>query len=48
MWTASDIYTSDMTAEEKYDAALQAALWAIFEAAGYTVRLNGKVYRSLP
>lgn len=30
------IYTSSMTAEEKYDAALQAALgW--FEAAGYTV-----------
>ena len=32
----NDIYTADMTAEEKYDAALQAALgW--FEAAGYTV-----------
>ena len=32
----NDIYTSEMTAEEKYDAALQAAL-GYFEAAGYTV-----------
>ena len=32
----NDIYTSDMSAEDKYEAALQAALgW--FEAAGYTV-----------
>ena len=32
----NDIYTSGMTTEEKYDAALQAAL-GYFEAAGYTV-----------
>ena len=32
----NDIYTSDMTAEQRYDAALQAAL-GYFEAAGYTV-----------
>lgn len=32
----NDIYTSDMTAADKYDAALQAAL-GYFEAAGYTV-----------
>ena len=37
----NDIYTSDMTAEQKYDAALQAAL-GFFEAAGYTVQ-NGKL-----
>jgi peptide/nickel transport system substrate-binding protein len=35
------IYTSDMTTEEKYDAALQAAL-GYFEAAGYTVE-NGQL-----
>lgn len=35
------IYTSDMTEEEKYAAAQQAAL-GFFEAAGYTVE-NGKV-----
>lgn len=35
------IYTSDMTDEEKYDAALQAAL-GFFEAAGYTVK-DGKL-----
>lgn len=35
------IYTSDMTAEEKYEAAKQAAL-GYFEAAGYTVA-DGKV-----
>lgn len=35
------IYTSDMTAEQKYDAALKAAL-GFFEAAGYTVE-NGKL-----
>ena len=35
------IYTDDMTAEQKYDAALQAAL-GFFEAAGYTVA-DGKV-----
>ena len=35
------IYTSDMTDEEKYDAALQAAL-GFFEAAGYTVE-DGKL-----
>ena len=37
----NDIYTSDMTAEQRYDAALQAAL-GYFEAAGYTVT-NGKL-----
>lgn len=37
----NDIYTSSMTAEEKYAAALQAAL-GFFEKAGYTVE-NGKV-----
>jgi len=37
----NDIYTADMTAEQKYEAALQAALgW--FEAAGFTVE-DGKV-----
>lgn len=37
----NDIYTADMTAEQKYDAAKAAALtW--FEAAGYTVE-GGKV-----
>lgn len=36
-----DIYTSAMTAEEKYAAALQASL-TFFEAAGYTV-VDGKV-----
>ena len=35
------IYTSDMTAEQKYEAALNAAL-GFFEAAGYTVA-DGKV-----
>lgn len=35
------IYTDDMSAEEKYDAAIQAAL-GFFEAAGYTVT-DGKV-----
>ena len=37
----NDIYTSSMTTEEKYDAALQAAL-GYFEAAGYTVT-DGKL-----
>ena len=37
----NDIYTSDMTAEQRYDAALQAAL-GYFEAAGYTVE-NGQI-----
>ena len=37
----NDIYTADMTAEQKYEAALQAALgW--FEKAGYTVT-DGKL-----
>ncbi|MBR3552879.1 MAG: ABC transporter substrate-binding protein [Clostridia bacterium] len=35
------IYTDDMTAEQRYEAALQAAL-GFFEAAGYTVK-NGKL-----
>lgn len=39
--TGKDIYTSDMTPEQKYAAALQAAL-GYFEAAGYTVK-DGKV-----
>ena len=37
----NDIYTSDMKSEDKYAAALQAAL-GYFEAAGYTVA-NGQV-----
>ena len=37
----NDIYTSDMTAEQKYEAAKQAAL-GYFEAAGYTVE-DGKL-----
>ena len=37
----NDIYTSDMTAEQKYEAAKQAAL-GFFEAAGYTVE-DGKL-----
>lgn len=37
----NDIYTSDMTPEQKYEAALQAAL-GFFEAAGYTVE-DGKL-----
>lgn len=37
----NDIYTSSMSADEKYDAALQAAL-GYFEAAGYTVT-DGKL-----
>ena len=37
----NDIYTDGMTTEEKYDAALQAAL-GYFEAAGYTVT-DGKL-----
>ena len=37
----NDIYTSDMSSEDKYQAALQAAL-GYFEAAGYTVE-NGQV-----
>ena len=37
----NDIYTSDMTAEQRYGAALQAAL-GYFEAAGYTVE-DGKL-----
>ncbi len=37
----NDIFTSEMTAEEKYDAALKAAL-GFLEAAGYTVA-DGKV-----
>ena len=37
----NDIYTSDMTAEQKYEAAKQAAL-GFLEAAGYTVA-DGKV-----
>ena len=37
----NDIYTSDMSAEDKYDAAIKAAL-GYFEAAGYTVK-DGKV-----
>ena len=36
-----DIYTSDMTAEQKYEAALKASL-GFFQAAGYTVA-DGKV-----
>ena len=36
----NDIYTSDMSAEDKYEAAKQAAL-GFFEAAGYTVE-DGK------
>ena len=36
-----DIYTSDMKDEDKYEAALQAAL-GYFEAAGYTVK-DGKI-----
>jgi len=35
------IYTADMSAEQRYDAALQAAL-GFFEAAGYTVK-DGKL-----
>ena len=37
----NDIYTSDMTAEQKYEAAKQAAL-GYFEATGYTVE-DGKL-----
>lgn len=37
----NDIYTSDMSADDKYAAALEASL-GFFEAAGYTVE-NGKV-----
>ena len=37
----NEIYTSDMSTEDKYSAALQAAL-GYFEAAGYTVE-NGQV-----
>ena len=37
----NDIYTSTMTAEQKYEAAIKAAL-TFFEAAGYTV-VDGKV-----
>ena len=37
----NDIYTSDMTADDKYEAAKQAAL-GFFEAAGYTVA-DGKI-----
>lgn len=37
----NDIYTSDMSTEDKYQAALQAAL-GYFEAAGYTVE-NGQI-----
>ena len=37
----NDIYTSDMTAEQRYEAALNAAL-GFFEAAGYTVT-DGKL-----
>ena len=37
----NDIYTSDMKSEDKYAAALQAAL-GYFEAAGYTVE-NGQI-----
>ena len=37
----NDIYTSDMTDEQRYEAALQAAL-GFFEAAGYTVA-DGKL-----
>ena len=37
----NDIYTSDMTADQRYEAALQAAL-GFFEAAGYTVT-DGKL-----
>ena len=37
----NDIYTSDMTADQRYEAALQAAL-GYFEAAGYTVT-DGKL-----
>ncbi len=40
----NDIYTSDMTAEEKYDAAKKAAL-GYFEKAGFTVE-NGKVTKA--
>ena len=41
----NDIYTSGMTTEEKYDAALQAAL-GYFEAAGYTVTNASELYAS--
>ncbi|MDO4808130.1 MAG: ABC transporter substrate-binding protein [Coriobacteriales bacterium] len=37
----NDIYTSDMSADDKYEAAKQAAL-GFFEAAGYTVK-DGKL-----
>ena len=40
----NDIYTSDMTAEEKYAAAKEAAL-GFFEKAGFTVE-NGKVTKA--
>ncbi len=40
----NDIYTADMTAEQKYEAALKAAL-TFFEAAGYTVE-DGKVTKA--
>lgn len=40
----NDIYTSDMTADEKYEAAKQAAL-GYFEAAGFTVE-DGKVTKA--
>ena len=42
----NDIYTSDMSSEDKYQAALQAAL-GYFEAAGYTVE-NGQVTAAPP
>lgn len=40
----NDIYTAEMTADQKYDAALKAAL-TFFEAAGYTVE-DGKVTKA--
>ncbi len=40
----NDIYTAEMTTEERYDAALKAAL-GYFEAAGYTVE-DGKVTKA--
>ncbi len=42
----NEIYTTDMKSEDKYAAALQAAL-GYFEAAGYTVA-NGQITAVLP
>ena len=43
----NDIYTSDMKSEDKYAAALQAAL-GYFEAAGYCTVENGQVTAAPP